>query len=164
MKSVDSALEVLNFASLDAIQFYETSARLNAGFPGDFTTTEESENTSEEPTQEWLFSIQKSPDHINFRARLEIESNDSQYVVDVAAFYSFTEPLSISDEILQEFINRAAMIAVYPFAREALHELARKVNAHVPILGIYNPGDIAVDLSIAEKRPSASIKPPKELS
>ncbi|GAB3717004.1 hypothetical protein GCM10027598_27320 [Amycolatopsis oliviviridis] len=161
MKSVTTGRDLLNLLDLVNVQFYEVSARLDSGFPAgvaaaissgdtgadqDSATNEEQETGQSDP-QFWTFFVHVDNTSVNLRGRLTINAPDAGYAVDAAVFYTAKEEVTIDREALEEFLNRAAMIALYPFVREALHEAGRKIGANPPLLGIYDPQEIQIRLS-----------------
>lgn len=161
MKSVTTGRDLLNLLDLVNMQFYEVSAKLNSGLPANITTAISSGDTGpgqdlvadEEPTAEqsdpqfWTFFVHVDNTSVNLRGRLTINAPDARYAIDAAVFYTAKEEVTIDREALEEFLNRAAMIALYPFVREALHEAGRKIGANPPLLGIYDPQDIQIRLN-----------------
>ncbi|MEV4058393.1 hypothetical protein AB0J55_44910 [Amycolatopsis sp. NPDC049688] len=162
MKSVSTGRELLNLLDLANVQFYEVSAKLDAGFQtglaaaiggeaGESQDLSSPEGSAGEDAdadaQVWTFFIHVDDTKVNFRGRLAVDAPDARYVIDAAVFYVAKEEVSIDRDALQEFLNRAAMIALYPFVREALHEAGRKIGANPPLLGIYDPQKIQIQLS-----------------
>lgn len=161
MKSVTTGRDLLNFLDLVNVQFYELSAKLDSGFPVDTTAaisggdtdvnqevvSQEDSTTEQGDPQFWTFFVHVDDTSVNLRARLTVNAPDARYAVDAAVFYVAKEEVTIDREALEEFLNRAAMIALYPFMREALHEAGRKIGASPPLLGIHDPQDIQIRLS-----------------
>ncbi|MFI6305914.1 hypothetical protein ACIBCH_28890 [Amycolatopsis thailandensis] len=161
MKSVTTGRDLLNLLDLVNVQFYEVSAKLGSGFPVGVTAAVSSGDTDSEDdlvggeesatgqseSQFWTFFVHVDSTSVNLRGRLTINAPDAEYAVDAAVFYTATEEVTIDREALEEFLNRAAMIALYPFVREALHEAGRKIGASPPLLGIYDPQEIQIRLN-----------------
>jgi hypothetical protein len=160
MKSVSTGRELLNLLDLANVQFYEVSAKLDAGFQtglaaavGDEAgasqglSAPEGSAGEDGDAQAWTFFIHVDDTKVNLRGRLAVDAPDARYIIDAAVFYVAKEEVSIDRDALQEFLNRAAMIALYPFVREALHEAGRKIGANPPLLGIYDPQKIQIQLS-----------------
>ncbi|MDR7301422.1 hypothetical protein [Haloactinomyces albus] len=152
MKEIKTGQELLGVVELKNIQFYEVQARLYNGFDGDSPAASAADGSDQEDTseQEWQFRIQVDSRNVNLRARLVVHGPDAGYVVDGAAFYVTDEEVNVEQDALEEFLNRAAMLALYPFIRESLHEAARKINANPPLLGMFSPDSIQIHLDRPE--------------
>ncbi|MFS0716699.1 hypothetical protein ABC337_16245 [Arthrobacter sp. 1P04PC] len=62
------------------------------------------------------------------------------------AIWSASEAITVSGAAMGEFLERVAMMAVYPFQREALATYATRLRVPVPTLGLVRQGEI--DLKI----------------
>ncbi|MFI6024171.1 hypothetical protein [Amycolatopsis magusensis] len=160
MKSIRSGRELLNQLKLENIQFYEVRARLYAGFgeaPSDSSLPSDAAasggGSDENSEQRWKFLVQLDIRNVNLRAQLEIRGPDARYNIDAAVFYSSSDDFQVARESLEEFLNRAAMLAIYPFIREALHESARKIGASPPLLGMFDAESIQIDLTDSDEEP-----------
>jgi hypothetical protein len=148
------ATDLLKVVDIDSIRFFELGAKVNAPDDDDSFEVNGSDGSPEAAKngQEWTVFIQVSPEALNLRARLEIRGSDATaYIVDGAVFYVINEPGEVPKNVVSEFVNRVAILALYPFIREALHELARKVDTKRPLLGLYHPGELSIDLDEADE-------------
>jgi hypothetical protein len=161
MKSLDDekiygdASELLQVVDIDGIRFFNLEAKTRAQIDDNNDAPEvfEADDSTEtqESNQSWTFFIQVSPDTLNLRARLDVHGPDATYLVDAAVFYAIREPGEVPRNVVSEFVNRVAILALYPFIREALHELARKIDTKRPLLGLYHPGELSISLEDAEE-------------
>lgn len=149
-KVYNDATELLQVAELEGVRFFEMHARTKMDPDGGVDITSESAGSGHDD-QQWTFFVQVNPEKINLRARLELDGPDAIYVVDAGVFFGIEKPGEVPKNVTFEFINRVAIMALYPFVREGLHELARKIDAKHPLLGLYHPGELTIDVDRARE-------------
>jgi hypothetical protein len=153
-KVYESATELLQFVNIDGIRFFGLEAKMMSSLEGNDDITElpgvDDSTESQKGEQAWTFFLQVSREALNLRAQLNVEGPDATYLVDAAVFYTITQPGIVPKDVVSDFVNRVAILALYPFIREGLHELARKIDAKRPVLGLYHPGELSIDLGEPE--------------
>lgn len=99
-----------------------------------------------EPSQRIGIQIQErhSETHIEVRCILEGETQDARYVIDAAAQYETETPVEINQDVVEAFVERVGVMAVYPYLREALQSAAAKLRLDAPVLGLLRPGGVKV--------------------
>lgn len=141
----DVALSVVNIADLAAmvelrdIAFFEVHAeRSDAEISSDDAEIETPVN----------IDIQVQERHaetqIEVRCKLRAEDRQARYTVDAAARYEVAWPVQLSAELMREFVERVGVMAVYPYLREALQDLASKLRLDAPVLGLLRPGGVSL--------------------
>lgn len=128
----ESAVELLQFVELTAVRTYEISGR----------RTEPAADDDEDAEPEVL--VRAASDEIEVRMKLEVASRGAEYVADVAVVYGLSRPVNLHTRVLAEFIERAAVMAVYPFVREAVFTTASRMGTKAPLLGLMHAGHFSV--------------------
>ncbi|MET9106793.1 hypothetical protein [Streptomyces zhihengii] len=73
---------------------------------------------------------------IQVRCRLEIQTDDAHFMADAVADFAVEGDLPTDDAVQQGFTQRIGVAVVYPYLREAVHDLARKMGVDPPILSL----------------------------
>ncbi|MGH3439747.1 MAG: hypothetical protein ACRDRN_25255 [Sciscionella sp.] len=82
------------------------------------------------------------------------------YGVDVEAMFSLARPVSIPPQIMQEFIERVGLMALWPYVRSAVASGAAQLSLPAPPLRLLRPKDIIVPIhEIAEPAPEEKDSP-----
>jgi hypothetical protein len=74
------------------------------------------------------------------RFRLAMGHLVADYIVEVETIYTATSPITFKEEAGHEFIERVAVMAAYPFIREAVATSAARLEVEVPVLGLLRAG------------------------
>ena len=84
---------------------------------------------------------------VGFRFRLQLEIDDVEYVSDIEAIYEVPHDgptiNETSRDIVQDFADRVAFMAVYPYVRTAIHGASGRLGASRPVLPIIRQGQFA---------------------
>lgn len=172
MRRIALASELIELANLKTVKFYELAARSSAGFRADGPqvadapaepVVERADSTGldapaaaeleETERQEWHLYTHSGASTFGFRIRLEIELQSHNYVVDAAALYELSEPAKPSEEAAAGFVEKVGFATLYPFVREAVIELAHKLDEEPPDLPSERPRAIERALGRALKVP-----------
>ncbi|XVV04248.1 hypothetical protein ACQPW3_02160 [Actinosynnema sp. CA-248983] len=173
MKRIALAAELIEVANLKTVKFYELAARSSEGFrvdepqtpdvrptppPGAASATADQEGSTstgfeETERQDWHLYTHSGSGTFGFRVRLEIERQGHSYVVDAAALYELTAPASLSEEAAVGFVEKVGFATLYPFVREAVIELAHKLDVEPPDLPSERPRAVERALGGALKAP-----------
>ncbi|MFE7898640.1 hypothetical protein ACFU3E_14185 [Streptomyces sp. NPDC057424] len=73
---------------------------------------------------------------IQVRCRLEIQTDDAHFMADAVADFAVEGNLPTDDSVQQGFTQRIGVAVVYPYLREAVHDMARKMGVDPPILSL----------------------------
>ncbi|NHA68223.1 hypothetical protein [Phycicoccus flavus] len=150
---IDDVVDLAALVELRDIIFFQVHAeRLSSG-PG--SENELHEVNREDEGQQIGIQIQErhSETRIEVRCVLHGETRDARYVIDAAAQYEVEAPVVISPEVVEAFVERVGIMAVYPYLREALQSAAAKLRLDAPVLGLLRPG--GVKLTTEDPRESA---------
>lgn len=127
---IQSVLDLLGVTELVAIHFIEFHAeRVGA----------------REVDDDEGFRIQIARDQddqrLSLSFRLRAAQPQADYIVAVQTVYSLPEACpQVGDDVLNEFTERVAVMAAYPFLRQGIATLAATLEMPVPILGLLRAG------------------------
>jgi hypothetical protein len=80
--------------------------------------------------------------NMSVRLRTTVEAVDAVYQVDVVTDYASMQPFVASESVRQDFIERVAIMAAWPYLRMAVSDLSSRMRAEQITLGLYRVGDI----------------------
>lgn len=142
-RNISSIDELTQLTDVRDIQFYELNARLYSGFqdePGETTAG----------SQDVSFKVRLGETFLAFRLRLQVNGEAGQYLADGAVIFKLLEAVEpVSPAVMQKFIEREAFPILYPFVRQALYDVASRLGAEVPVLGLLRVDNFDLQLQIA---------------
>ena len=127
---VSDARELLTLTELTDVLTYELRGRRI------------SDGTPSAPDPEIAVRVTESK--IETRMRLEVTTTDASIFADMSAVYSLSESVVIPPGVISEFIERAGIMAVYPFVREAVFATAARLGVPPPVLALVRAGSLIV--------------------
>ncbi|MEU0613466.1 hypothetical protein ABZ476_08915 [Streptomyces albogriseolus] len=77
-----------------------------------------------------------SDDQIQVRCRLDLETPEAQFKVDAVAAFAVSGQLPTDEAVKAGFTQRIGVAVIYPYLRESVHDLARKMGIDPPILSL----------------------------
>ena len=89
-------------------------------------------------------AVRLSDEALETRLRLDVWTEDARIFADVAAVYALSEPVHLEGHVVQEFVERAGIMAVYPFVREAIFSTASRLGVKPPVLGLLRAGQFRI--------------------
>lgn len=128
---VESAAELLEFLTLDEVNFNELRAKRRDVVEGE---------EIEDPTIRVY--VRDTHPTLFVRCVVEAKSPDGEYCVDAIARFSIADEVEISEEVAHEFVERVGVMAVYPFVREAMSNLSTRLGGGHMLLGLFRPGRV----------------------
>ncbi|WP_432457949.1 hypothetical protein [Cellulomonas iranensis] len=81
---------------------------------------------------------------LEVRMRLAVATSDAEFEVDIAVVYGLLRPVNLWSEVVAEFIQRVAVMSVYPFVREAVFSTASRMGVEAPVLGLVRQNDVSL--------------------
>jgi len=132
-RTVDSTVALLEAVELTRITHYEVSGRRHA-----------SDATVEEGVRPPQVMVRKSELEIETRMRMVVETDVAVFTADISATYTLAEPAHVPDEVVTDFLERVGLMAVYPYAREAIHTSASRLAVDAPVLGLLRTGSVRI--------------------
>ncbi|KTS70380.1 hypothetical protein NS206_00505 [Microbacterium testaceum] len=130
-EAIDAA-DVLQASELTDIVVYEVAARRLRDVP------------ESEPAEDFGVQAHGTDEAFETRARLYLRTDEAEFVTEIGAFYTFSEPLRLSKPVAQEFLSRVGIMAVYPFIREQVFSSARRIGVASPVLGLLRAGQFVI--------------------
>ncbi len=142
-QKVSSIDDLIKLADVRDIQFYELSGRLYSGF-------EDSHDEGPTGSQDVSFKVRLGRTFLALRLRLQVNGEAGVYLADGAVIFKLQEAVEpVSSPIMQQFIEREAFPVLYPFVRQALYDVASRLGAEVPVLGLLRVDDFDLQLQLA---------------
>lgn len=96
---------------------------------------------------------------IEVRVRLEVQAVDADLLADVAAVFTFAQPLNIVAPAQTEFAELVGVMAVFPFIREAIHGTAARLGTSRPVLGLLHAGGFRLQPSNDDESEPVAAEP-----
>lgn len=129
--------ELLQLLDLSGITHHEIRGRLlDEPGPSDGPTSYNIEVQHRDP-----------PAALQIRFQMTVHHPAAEYVIDISSLYSAHGPFTVSREVVAVFIEKVAVMAVFPFLREGLATTAARMELPVPIIGLLRPGMFKVDVA-----------------
>ncbi len=133
---VETVEELVGLVELVALRTFEISGRRDES---DGETGEDAD-----PEVPYAINLRESHDSdgIETRFRITVNASGAELVAEVGVAYSFDQPLEVAPRAIRDFLVRVAVMAAYPFLREAVATTAARMEIPVPVLGLLKPGMI----------------------
>lgn len=137
MSAISDIHDLVAAVELEEIAVYEERARR--------VRVDERIDEGEPPAPEVKMGVRQEAKTLHYRFRMVLLDASAEYVADFEIVYSVDqeEPLSLPDELLQEFASKVAFMAVYPFLRASVFGSATRLGNSRPILPIVRLGDFS---------------------
>lgn len=100
--------------------------------------------------------IRVSDTSLETRMRVVVRVDGAEITADMAAEYTFDRRCVIGGEVAREFVERVAVMAVYPFIRESIFASASRLGVSAPVLGLIRAGEFRVEPLVAPAVPTSS--------
>lgn len=135
-----SATEMLDAGvELESVEFFGLSATVSEDWDGP-----SDETFSVIP--EMGLKYRRSDDEFGARLFVKVDLGYGVASVDVSATYRFPQQVSILDDAANEFANKVAVMALLPYARQALSDLTQRVFGEPIVLPILRQGQLRFDV------------------
>lgn len=131
--TINDIHELLALAELTAVHHWEISGR-RLPEPGD--------QRDEEVVPE--IGIRVAPTTIETRLRVSLATDHAELTSDISSVYTLSEEREVDAEVIREFVERVAIMAIYPFIRESIFSTARKLGVPPPVLGLIRAGGFSL--------------------
>lgn len=87
---------------------------------------------------------QHDEEHLEVRFLAKIETQEAEYRCQVSTHYVGLDFTVYSQAVITDFIERVAVMAAFPYIREAVASTAARLELDVPMLGILRLGEFHV--------------------
>ena len=138
---IQDAARLVQATELSGVRFRHLSGTLNA----------DSSEAGPEPHYDLTIERQLSETHFGVLCTVHFEAPDAEYTVTVECAYLRQTEQEIAETAMVEFIERVAIMTAFPFIRESLHDLSRRLGAGPVVLGLLRPGDIQLEATQRSK-------------
>jgi hypothetical protein len=98
--------------------------------------------------------IRVAPTSLETRMRVAVRLDGAEVTADMAVEYTFARPCALSAEVAREFVERVAVMAIYPFVRESIFATASRLGVDAPVLGLIRSGSFQVGPLVATAGPT----------
>lgn len=106
--------------------------------------TEDEEGTVD---LEFGTALRPRPSGIDYRCSVRVPIPSGEIVVDAAILYDAGKPIRVHRDAVQEFGDRAAFLALYPYLRQAVSDLGTRLPGKITPLPLLRPHEVSFDLS-----------------
>jgi hypothetical protein len=131
---VDSRIAaIIDRAELDDIVCYGLTARSAAGYPLPPVTGDS------DAGPDMVVRVRLRPDGLTVRVAVRVRTTDAALQVDIGAVYSIPGILDYSSQVLVRFIADSAIPTIYPFVREIIADVSRRVGAEHYVIASLAP-------------------------
>ena len=120
------ALDLLGVARLTGVQAYEVRGRRTDPLPPEDVVKSAAPEVA----------IRVSDTSIEVRMKLEVATEEAKLFADMAVSYTLSKPCHVTLGVLEEFVDRVGVMALYPFVRESIFSTAARLRVKAPVLGL----------------------------
>lgn len=122
--------ELLALADLTGITTYAISGERH------------SDGAVHEPQQEMLVAVRE--EQLGFETRIQLTQTtpEAKLVADIGATYTLERPVTLAPGIMNEFVERVGVMAIFPYLREAVSTTATRIGVPAPIYGLMRQGQV----------------------
>lgn len=132
-RQIDSVVDLLQLVEMSEVRTYRLSGERVA------------DSEDREPAQSLTMLVGGDAEHIECRVRMMLGTVAADLQADIGAVYTISEPVALTSEIVAEFTERVALMAVFPFLREAVFTTASRLGVPPPVLGLLRAGEARVE-------------------
>lgn len=140
---VGSAVELIDLLEFESVIFLQLAATRISD-----TEATSTQDGSVEP--ELQVMVKNEDDILSVRCVATVSSPDARYVADAVATFRAAHPLNVDPSVHREFVERAGLISLYPFVRQAIFDLSTRLGSGEVLLGLFRPGRIRLDDHVDE--------------
>lgn len=94
---------------------------------------------------------------VDYRCKVVVPLPTGDIVADAAIIYDAGQPIAMTREAVGDFGNRAALMALYPYLRQAVSDLSSRLPLRVSPLPLLPAGDVA--FSVEDLPENIAIEP-----
>src|SRR5665648_845067 len=129
--------ELLALAELVGVRHYEVAGRRSL-------EAEDRPESIEAAEQDAVLSVRRHEDELEIRFRMVVVTPDADLVADVSVVYALLSHFDVSRPLTEEFVERVAVMAAFPFLRGSIFTTATRLGATAPVLGLLRAGQFRV--------------------
>ena len=142
---IKSVEELVPFLNLVALRQYEISGKRTEATPMEKSESADLESLTE-PQMDVQIMENHNEQHIETRFRATVDNGVGVFLTDIGLLYNFSEPIDLEQVAINNFIERIAIMAAWPFIREGVATTAARMELPVPVLGLMKQGQASVQL------------------
>jgi hypothetical protein len=112
------------------------------------------------PSTTNTLGISREGTSVYFRFRALFTDRSAEYAADWTAEFTLPDEVDVADlPLLEEFAERVAFFAVYPYIRASIYGSASRLNQPVPVLGIVRQGQFERGDRLSEEESTTEFAP-----
>lgn len=134
--NVEDVVALLGLVGTLAIEFFEVSAKRSAAADA----VPEGEEITAAP--DFSLTINRRPDDLVIRLKVEFETRLGLIVVDAGAIYELPSKWTVPQSVAFEFANKVGVMALIPYIREAVHSITIKVFGNGLVMPVIRTGEL----------------------
>lgn len=128
--------DLVSVAELRGIVWNEQGARRRQ--PG--------QNPPIEGDQQLETSANVSAEQVDVRLRVEQWTDDAVLVADIIAAFPLSEPCTVDEQALGQFVERVAVMTAFPFVRESIFTSATRLGVAPPLFTLLRAGSFHLEM------------------
>lgn len=121
---VTDARDLLGLTELSDISYTRLSAEIS--------------DADEEPFAVQVLARQ-GDNSIEILCKATLSGKGATYAVDVIGQFIVTQPCEVPEDVVQEFVEKAGILAIYPYLRNGMVDLAARLALPRPVIPLLRP-------------------------
>ncbi|BAX98913.1 SecB-like chaperone SmegB [Mycobacteroides stephanolepidis] len=107
----------------------------------DITYTRLSAQVSDEDDAPFAVQVlvRQGENSIEILCKATLSGEGASYAVDAIGRFTVNEPCEVSGDVLTEFIGKAGVVAIYPYLRNGMVDLASRLGLPRPVIPFLRP-------------------------
>lgn len=127
---------LLGLIELKQVRTHELSGRRRE--------TPKAPGTETEPDDSLHVLVSAHGSSIEVRLRQTLPTPEAILVADISAIFESDHDLTVPDDVMTEFIEKVAAMAVIPYLREGISTTAARLGVPVPLMRLIRQGEFSV--------------------
>lgn len=128
--TVASVMDLLAIADLTGITTYAISGERHG------------DGAEHETEQEMAVAVREGELGFETRIRMTQTTPEAKLVADIGATYTLEHPVDLAPGVMNEFVERVGVMAIFPYLREAVSTTATRIGVPAPIYGLMRQGQV----------------------
>lgn len=151
--------EVLPYLELTGVHFLELSARRLDYHPDSDDLPPTPEGLQESDVAQLNVEARQTDEKFVVRVQGGLDTDSVHVRITAAATYSKLQPIALDGPTTSVFIEKVAIMAMYPFIRQAVHDMSSRVGSPAT-LHLLRAGQVAMTEEKYEQGPEQSFLQP----
>ncbi|AMT72143.1 hypothetical protein [Mycobacteroides immunogenum] len=83
--------------------------------------------------------VRQGETSIEILCKATLSGEGAAYAVDALAQFTVNQPCEVPQDVVQEFVEKAGILAIYPYLRNGMVDLAAKLALPRPVIPLLRP-------------------------